>query len=954
MTNLAKKKIPYFLLSFILLSWLAACSPKVKKAVTTPTVSTPDAMLAMELPLDKNVRYGKLDNGLTYYIRQNAKPENRAELRLAVNVGSNMETEKQLGLAHFVEHMAFNGTKNFEKNDMVNFFESVGTKFGPHLNAYTSFDETVYMTQLPTDKPEIMAKGFQVLEDWAHQLSFDGEEIDKERGVVIEEWRMRLGADQRMRDKYFPVLFKDSRYAERLPIGKVDVLENFEHQELIDFYKNWYRPDLMAVIAVGDFDVDEVEQKVKKHFSALKNPTDKKAIKEWAVPNHDETLVAIETDPEASFTRIQLMYKHDSKPLSTAGDYRNLIMRSLYNGMLNERLAELTKQAEPPFIFASTRYGGLVRTKDAYTSFAVVDEVGIEKGLTAVLAENKRVQQHGFVQTELERQKTILLSSIEAALKESDKTESRSYAQEYVSHYLDGATAPGIEKEYELYERFLPSISLEEINQLAKEFITDKNMVIVLTGPEKEGLQMPTKAEVLAIYQKAQATDVTPYTEKAIAESLMETTPKAAELLTETMIPELGITELTYANGIKIVLKPTDFKNDQILFQAHSYGGTSLYNDTDYHTAANFSSEVMGQSGIGAFSQSDLEKVLAGKKLGLSTNIDTYSEGMSGSCSPDDLEEFLQLVYLHFTAPRKDETAFEAYKAQNKSVLQNILVNPQYFFQNEMAKITADNHSRADVFPTPEKLDAINLDRLYEIYGERYADADDFAFFMVGNFDLAVIKPLLATYLGSLPSKPGSEQWKDIGIRGPKGATTHEIRKGKDPKSLVSLTFKSPISFNQQSRYYLYSMTDVLRIRLREVMREDKGGVYSVSVNASPRKIPEEQASVSIFFSCSPENVEPLIAAATEEIKRLQAEGTTEAYLQKVKETQTRTFETSLKENNFWMGNLKFYYSNNDDPKQILNYPNLVENLTLKDLQEAFNRHINFDQLLKVVLMPEE
>ena len=944
------------ILVFLVSVVITACTPKVKDVITTPVPTptvTPNPALSSELPLDPLVRYGKLENGLTYYIRKNAKPENRAAFRLAVNVGSNMETEKQLGLAHFVEHMAFNGSENFAKNEIVDFFESAGVKFGPHLNAYTSFDETVYMTELPTDNPEILNKGYQVLQDWANNLSFDGEEIDKERGVVIEEWRLRLGADQRLRDKYFPVLFKDSRYAERLPIGKVDVLENFEHQTLIDFYKDWYRPDLMAVVAVGDFDVDEVEQQIKTHFEGLKNPENPREIKAWDVPAHNETLVAIETDPEAAFTRIQLLYKHDKKPLKTSGEYRDLIVRSMYNSMLNQRLSELTKQAEPPFLFASTGYSSLVRTKDAYTSFAVVDEAGIMRGLESVLEENKRVLQHGFTQSELDRQKKIMLNGIETALKEKDKTESSSYAREYVTHYLSGETAPGIEIEHGLYEQFLPEISLEDVNKLADEFITDDNLVIVITGPEKEGLQMPTKEQVMGVYSHVQQKDVDAYEEEVIAESLLSEAPEGTAVTDEKTIEELGVTELTYGNGVKVVLKPTDFKNDEILFRAHSYGGSSLYGDDDYFSAAEYCMDVMGESGIGQFSQTDLEKVLAGKTLGLSTSLGTYSEGMNGSCSPDDLEDFLQLVYLHFTAPRKDETAFEAFKSQQKSILQNIFSNQQYYFFNEIEKITTDNHARADDFPTPEELDGINLNRVNEIYAERYADADDFTFFLVGNFNVEAIKPMLGTYLGSLPTKTGSEQWKDVGIRPPVSNQSHELKKGTDPKSLVYVNFYSPIEFTQQNRYELYSMVDVLRIKLREVMREDKGGVYFVSVGGSPQRIPEEQATVTIYFSCSPENAEGLIAAAEEEIKRLQKEGTTQEYLQKVKETQRRTYETNLKENSFWMGNLRFYYTSGGDPLKIINYPNLVENLTLDDIKAAANKYINFDRQVKVVLVPE-
>lgn len=779
------------------------------------------------LPVDANVRKGTLKNGMTYYIRKNTKPEKRVEMRLVVNVGSLLEDDDQQGLAHFVEHMAFNGTKNFEKNEIVSFLQTIGVEFGADLNAYTSFDETVYILPIPTDDPAIVDKGLLILEDWAHNVTFDKEEIDKERGVVIEEWRLGQGADQRMRDEYFPILFKNSRYAVRLPIGKKEIIETASYDVIKRFYTDWYRPDLMSIIAVGDIDVDEMEAKIKTRFGDIKNPKEGRERTIYSVPDHEQTFVAIENDKEAAFTMIQLFYKADILESTTLKEYRRDAIVQLYNGMLNDRLRELTQSATPPFIFASTSYSGMVRTKSSYTAFAVVGENDIEKGLHALIEENERVRQYGFTNSELERYKKVILNHYEQAFNEKDKTESGSYAREYIGNFLENEPIPGIEYENEAIKALLPGISLEEVNGLASQFITKENRVVVITGPDKEGVVQPTEEEVLAMLDAASQMKISAYEEEDLGEVLMNTIPVTGSVASTSAIDNLGITELTFANGVKAILKPTDFKNDEILMSAYSAGGSSLYSDADYYSADN-ASDIINQSGVADFSAINLKKLLAGQTVSVSPYISTLSEGFRGNAAPKDLETMLQLIHLYFTNPRKDSVAFQSFIMRNKMLLQNLMSNPQFYYADQSSRIMSQNHPRGGGFPSIEDLDKINFDKAFEVFEERFANAGDFTFFFVGSFTVDEITPMLTQYLGSLPVIERQESWKDLGVRPPKGVVKKVINKGTDPKSMVTINFTGVKPYDKLSNYYLSSLGEILSIKLIEILREDKSGVYGL------------------------------------------------------------------------------------------------------------------------------
>ncbi|WP_425392227.1 M16 family metallopeptidase [Ekhidna sp.] len=911
-----------------------------------------DKPLNSPIPSDESVRIGKLDNGLTYYLKKNSKPEDKVEFRLVVNAGSILENEDQQGLAHFVEHMAFNGSKNFKKNDLINYLQSIGVEFGADLNAYTSFDETVYMLPIPTGDPEVMDTGLKVLEDWASGLDFSEEEIDKERGVVIEEWRLGQGASQRMRDKWFPVMFKNSQYAERLPIGKKEVIENASYETIRSFYEDWYRPDLMAVIAVGDIELDEMESEIKERFGKLNNPEKPKERTLFEVPSHEETYVAIEQDKEAPFTQVQLVYKqNDQSEEETLKDYRRELTYDLFNSMLNQRLNELRQSAEPPFVFASTGYGRMVRTKKTYSSFAMVGEDGIMNGLKALVEENERVRRHGFTEGELERAKKRMLNQLEQQMKEDDKTESRRLASKYVSSFLNGSTVVSSAFAYEFAKKQFENISVEEINQYAPKWIKPSDRVVVITGPERENPDV-TEDNVLALLEEVESAKIEAYEDEMSGSELMASKPAKGSISSTSKLDAVDATELTLSNGMKVVLKSTDFKNDEILMSGFSHGGHSLYEDELYESAT-YSGNIVGESGVADFSKTDLDKLFSGKTVRISPYVGTYSEGFNGNAAPKDLETLMQMVHLYFTSPRKDPQSFESYKMRNTMLYQNLMSNPQFYFQNESIKILSQNHPRVG-FPTAEQLANIDLDKAFEIYGERFADPANFTFFFVGNFNEDEIKPLLETYLASIPSKDREETWKDLGIRPPEGKLEKVINKGTDPKSQVSINYKGEAPYNEEDAYVLGSLGEVMTNRLIDLIREEKSGVYGVGARGYMSERPYENYSFTISFPCGPENVEELKSAVYGEISKIQEEGITEEDLNEIKEAQRIDRKESLKENRYWLNRLSSYYSNDRDISTFYNYEEMIENLTAEDLQKAANKFLVEDNLIEIVLMPEE
>jgi len=957
----------YTFILFGIIGLLVACSPKTTglkapappvpptppEVPSAPAMETPDPMLA-NIMVDDRVTMGELSNGMKYYIQKNVKPENRAELRLAVNAGSILEDEDQLGLAHFVEHMAFNGTENFEKSELVDYLESVGTRFGPDLNAYTSFDETVYMLQVRTDSTELFDKGMLIIKDWASAVTFEDEEIDKERGVVESEWRSRLSPDQRMQNEYFPVMYHNSLYAQRLPIGDPDIINNATYETVKRYYEDWYRPDLMAIVVVGDIDVADVEAQIKEMFGSIPSKANPRERKTFNVPMHDETLIKIVDDEEASFTRVNLMYKHDRIETNTIGDMRSSMIRRAYNGMLNSRLSELTKSADPPFVFAGSFYSSDVGDIDSYSSYAIAPEGKSEEALRVIMQENKRVQQHGFTASEFDRQKADMMESVERGVKEMDKTESGRLAMAYVYNYLDDNPIPGPEDRLDMTKKFLPTIELSEINKLAKQWVKDDSRVVVLTGPRKEETPLPTEAAVRNLLSEVDATDVEPYVDN------VATAPFFSETLTEVPITEnisydgAGIDYIKLANGVQVYFKKTDFKNDEVLLRATSDGGTSLYNDVEYQNGVN-ATQIATESGISGFTSSQLEKLMAGKNVRVSPYIGGLSEGFNGSASPDDLEVMFQMIYLYFNNPRFDEESFNSYINKQKGIYSNLMSNPQYFFFDYSSKKKYNNNPRMG-FPSAETLDQLDFNEVQRIYKERFSDASDFVFSFVGNYEEDQIKAYAQKYLGNLPTTDREEEWKDLGIKVIDGKVIDRFKNGKAPKTTVEMYFHGPFDYTKDNNYQMSSMLAYLRIKLRESLREDKGGVYGVRVSGGGQKKPREEYSVTISFNSDPDKTDELIDAAKEVIEKARTEVPSELDMTKVKETQKQGRIKNMKENRFWQGQIMRRQEQDKDFDDISleAYDALVDSLTPEQIRDAANAYFNYDSFIQIVMEPEE
>lgn len=935
--------------SFAIISlFLLACSPKVNNQ-TTEKANIP-------IPKDSSVLIGTLPNGLTYYIRKNVEPKNRAELYLVNKVGSIVENDDQQGLAHFAEHMAFNGTRDFPKNELISYLQKAGVRFGADLNAYTGFNQTVYQLPLPTDSVAVFEKGFDILANWAGHVTFDNTEIDQERGVIVEEDRQRgKNAQERMSKQLLPVLLANSRYAERLPIGKLDILQNFKYETIKQFYKDWYRPNLQAVIAVGDFDVAKVEQLIKDNFSDLSNPDNERKRESYGIPDNTEPLVKIVTDPEFPYNVAAVTYKHAEVVENNEAELKTKILTNLINTMLSNRLTEIVQKGNAPFVFAQSNYGsfqgGLVNL-DAFNSVAVSkDAKGLEAAIKAVITENVRMKKYGFTSTELERAKINLQTAIDKQFKEKDKTKSAVFVQKYVDHFLKGQAIPSMDYIHDFYTENLSSISVEEINKLASTYVTDHNMIAIIQAPEKEKENLPNEATFLN-WIKTAGENVQPYVDNVVDKPLMANKPIAGTILEEKAVEEIGVTELTFSNGLKVILKPTDFKNDQILFTATSKGGTSLSSDDDFRSAQ-MADQLVSESGIAAFNESELGKLLTGKVASVAPFISTYSEGISGSANPKDLETALQLAHLYFTAPRKDESVLKTQIESMQTVLSNRLTQPAAVFQDTATAVLNSYKKRAQQITIPE-LDDINLDKAIAFYKKRFANAANFTFTFVGNFKTEEIKPLLATYLGSLPATGDKETFRDLGLEPLSGEITKKVYKGLEDKANVSLVYHGNYNYSDKENLQLDALKAILEIKILERLREKESGVYSPRVNVSYDNVPKAQYSVSISFSCASANVDKLIAATVDEVKELQKNGASADDIQKFKAEEVRQLELQLRENGFWLGYLQNAYTENEDPKKVLTYTKTLSEVNNASTKTTANKYLNNNNFIKLILLPEK
>jgi zinc protease len=914
---------------------------------------TAQVNLNEKLPFDESITHGTLDNGMEYFIKSNPQPENRAELTLVVNAGSVLEDEDQQGLAHFTEHMAFNGTKNFPKHELINYLESTGMKFGADVNAYTSFDETVYGITIALDDEEMLDNGLLVLHDWAHLVSLEGEEIDAERGVIHEEWRMGQGAQDRMMRDYLPKILYKSKYANRLPIGTMEVVDHCEHETLRRFYEEWYRPDLMAVVVVGDFDQAAMEQKVVDLFSQIPAKEDGRERPFIDIPDHKETLVSVSSDPETPMSMIQMYTKFPVIELNTVADYKDKIVSDLVSSMLSKRLSELTRLENPPFVQGFSGHSNFIGPKSVFMSLGIAKDNDVIGAMQALVKENQRAKQHGFTETELEREKSSVLKQIEKAFNERDKRKSSQLVSEITSHFLyPHDPIPGVEYEHELYQKLVPEITLADVNQKMKTFIKDENLVIVALLPEKEGVDVPTEEEILSKYNEFNDIEVEPYVDKVNTEPLISNLPEAKPVEKSSEDKKMDYTVWEFENGVRVIIKQTDFKDDEILFKAKSEGGASLYEQKD-DISLDIAADVARESGLGNYDRTDLDRFLSDKNIRLNAYIGETSEGLNGSCSTSDLEPMLQMIYASFTQPRVTETAFNSFINKTKAVLENQSLDPQQAWQDTLRTTLASNHPRRRVL-TPELLEEASYKRINYIVKSRFGDPGNFTFFFTGNINPEEVKPLFEQYFGGLPKVTREETWKNLGINPPSGVVDKTVYKGQDEKTMVMINFHGDMDYTVNDRLELDAIASVLSTKLLEEIREKKSGVYTIGAYPSANRIPEEEYSVSVFFSCDPNRIDELTEAIFAEIEKLQENGPSEVDMNKVIQKQSRALETDLKENRFWLNKLEEIENGTMKSKDVLKYQKYIDKLNAKKLQKAAVNYFDMDNYVRVILKPEQ
>ncbi len=911
--------------------------------------------LGATIPVDAKVKIGKLDNGLTYYIRQNKKPEQKVELRLVLNAGAINEDDDQQGLAHMAEHMAFNGTTHFKKNDIVSFLQDIGVGFGNDLNAYTSFDETVYILPIPTDKPGNLEKGFQVLEDWAHNVTYLDEDIQSEKPIILEESRLGKGANDRMFKKIYPKLFEGSKYAKRLPIGVDSIIRNFKPDVIRRFYKDWYRPNLMAVIVVGDIEPAKAEEMIRKHFAGMTNPASPRTREYADVPAYAATDAMVVTDKEATSYTVSINYPaFKEAPSTTVGGYRDHLVKQMFVSLTNQRLQELTQQSNPPFLFGSVSFGSYARGYDAFGAFAAAGTGDVNKALNAVVEEIERVKRFGFTAAELERAKKSTLANYERAWNNRDKTESDNFVEEYANHFLQQEPIPGIDKEYDYVKSLVPGITLDEVNAVSNKFKNEKNRFVYVTGPEpKAGDKLPEGKDLLAAIDAKEKADIKPYEEKAIATTLLANAPKAGKILSKSKNAVLGTTELKLANGVTVTLKPTDFKNDQILMGASRPGGKNNYGLADKYNAE-YATQVVSTMGVGEFSPTDLRKALAGKTVTVNPNFSAISEGVRGSSTVKDLETMFQLTYLYFTAPRKDTALFRSYVQRNKSQFANISANPQAVFIDTMYKTMYGNNPLAPVVvPNSAFFDKINLDRAMAIYKERLGDANGMNFVFVGSFKEEDIIPYIEKYIASLPATTKKFAMADDKVRPVGGKQQLIVNKGKEEKSLILAFYSGEVPYSEDMDLKASALSEVLNIRIIEELREKVQGIYGGGTNGGLEKYPYSSYNFVLQLPCGPEKVDTLLKAVKKEFADIAAKGPDTSYLNKVKIQWLEQNKVKMKENGTWLDGILGIKFKGDDPDRFVHAEKYINKLTVKDVQQAAKLILDGKNQFFAIQMPE-
>ncbi len=904
---------------------------------------------------------GTLSNGLTYYVRPNKEPQERAQLSLVVKAGSVLEEEDQRGLAHFVEHMAFNGTERFAKQEIIDYLESIGSAFGPDLNAQTGYDSTIYWLEIPTEEPEVIETAFQILSDWAYALTFDATEVEQERGVIVEEWRGRQGFGSRLRDELFPLLFGASRYADRHPIGQLEIVENAPVERLRAFYESWYTPDRIAVVAVGDFDAESIESSIARHFApppegeasqngaAIEPPTERP---HFDIPAHSAPRIKVFSDPEAPGTQMILARKVTPESGQDLAAFRRGAVERLAFMMVNSRLSERRQVADPPYLWAGGRRGPLVEPQDIVDFSAWVEQDGVERGLQALLEELQRASRHGFTDTELAREKVNLLSSVESMYKQRDQMPSSGLSQTYIGHFLDGAPVQGIEAEWELYQEVLPQITPEETDDVADSWVQTDNTVLLVMMPGEldDGTDTQLAADIGRQLETADSLAVEPYTDNFADVPLMASKPEPGTITAEEHIESIDAEKWTLSNGITVVAKQTDFRDNEVAFTAFSPGGHSLVDDAD-HVSALYAARLATGSGVGLHDSVTVDKLLAGKEVSVSPYIGELFEGFSGNASPEDLEVMFQLINLYATTPRFDQAYFSRFETSLRSIAETRTDQPDAVLFDTVNAALSQHHFR-DRPLTPELLDELSIERAKAVYADRFADLGDATFIFVGAFDREELKSFTATYLASLPTDGRSEQWRDVGIDPPSELQEYFVRSGIEPRSSSVLVFAGEMEYTEEESIALTAATDMLEIRLRERLREDLGGTYSIGVNASSSRMPDSEYRVYVLYGSDPSRADELFQAVKDELDWLRTGGEQE-YLERVKELLRSPRQEQLRSNGFWISRIQSALQHGEPFADISRFDERLEALTLERIAGAAQKFLPDDQYVRVVLLPE-
>ena len=920
--------------------------------LTANTVSAQEQQVP-NIPIDPQVRVGKLENGLTYYIRHNEEPKGQANFYIAQKVGSIIEAEGQEGLAHFLEHMCFNGTEKFPGNRIVKYCESIGVQFGGDLNAYTSLDETVYnIDNVPLSVEGAVDSCLWILHDWADGLLLLPEEIDKERGVITEEWRSRRDASQRMYEQLLPKVYPDGNpYSNRLPIGLIETIQNFPYQALRDYYEKWYRPDQQGIVVVGDFDVDEMEKKIVSIFSTIAKPVNPAERFYVQVPDNKEPIIAMAKDKEQQYVQSYIFMKHDDIPdemKNTLNYYITLYAKQVSRRMAAQRLAELAELPEPPFIDAAIMDDDyfISKTKGAFTGIMISNEAGFNTAITTLYREMLRILRHGFTASEYERAKAEYLATVESAYNQRAKTTSASYCSEYVRHFIDNEPIPGIETEYALSQQLAPAITVDVINQYVMSLgQTDSNLVVACMLPDVEGVQYPTEKELEALLKKVEEETIEPYVDKVSNEPLMSEMPQKGSVV-KSKESILGYTEYTLSNGAKVYHKETDFNADQILFTAYSKGGLSLYDEVE---ALNLkvTSEVMNVGGLGNFSSTDLTKVLAGKKVSVSMAVNTFSESLSGRATPKDFETLMQLIYLSFTSLRSDEDAFKSWQNKTSALLKNAATDPMTAFNDTLVAKLYGNNPLATQLKL-EDVGKIDYARVMEIARERYANAADFSFVFTGNISADSLLPKVERYIASLPAQKGKEKQGKVLKLNDKPAVSVFEREMQQPMATVAYMENNKSKYSlKQDLIYSIAM-QVLDIVYTEEIREKDGGTYGVSTSGAIRVNPEKRALLQIVYQTDPSRYEGLNEKIEKILQNFAVEGPSEEDVRKVKDFMIKNHKENLQLNGYFNSAMSEYLAT--DLNVIDGYEETLESITTEDVRKAVASVLKGKNGIKIVM----